>query len=112
MSHEIGTGWAKMLALTGRRIDAATAERLGIVQEVTTLEDLRPAALALAQEIARNAPLAVQSTRASLRLGDADAIEARLRREYREQRRLMRTADFAEGVAALRERRAGDWIGA
>jgi len=66
LSHEIGTGWAKMLALTGRRIDAATAERLGIVQEVTSLEDLRPTALALAQEIARNAPLAVQSIKRTI----------------------------------------------
>ena len=66
LSHEIGAGWAKMLALTGRRIDAATAERLGIVQEVTTLEDLRPTALALAQEIARNAPLAVQSVKRTI----------------------------------------------
>ena len=66
LAHELGTGWAKMLALTGRRIDAATAERLGVVQEVTTLDDLRPTALALAQEIARNAPLAVQSIKRTI----------------------------------------------
>ena len=66
LAHELGTGWAKMLALTGRRIDAATEERLGVVQEVTTLDDLRPTALALAQEIARNAPLAVQSIKRTI----------------------------------------------
>lgn len=66
LAHELGTGWAKMLALTGRRIDAATAERLGVVQEVTTLDDLRPTALALAQEIAQNAPLAVQSIKRTI----------------------------------------------
>jgi len=66
LSHEIGSGWAKMLALTGRRIDAATAERLGIVQIVTSLEELRPTALELALEIAANAPLAVQSIKRTI----------------------------------------------
>jgi len=61
LAHEVGAGWAKLLAFTGRRIDAATAERLGIVQQVTTPGELTPTAMALAAEIAANAPLAVQS---------------------------------------------------
>lgn len=61
LAHEVGAGWAKLLAFTGRRIDARTAERIGIVQEVTTTDDLLPTAMALAHEIAANAPLAVQS---------------------------------------------------
>jgi len=61
LAHEIGAGWAKLLAFTGRRIDAATAERLGIVQQVTTPDGLLPAAMGIATEIAANAPLAVQS---------------------------------------------------
>jgi enoyl-CoA hydratase len=60
LAHEVGTGWAKLLAMTGRRIDAVTAARLGIVQEVTTVEELRPTAVGVAREIAANAPLAVQ----------------------------------------------------
>src|SRR3974377_1525992 len=43
LAHEVGTGWAKLLALTGRRIDAAPAARLGIVQEGATVADLRQA---------------------------------------------------------------------
>ncbi len=66
LAHEVGTGWAKMLALTGRRIDAATAERIGLVQEVTSTEELLPSAMALANEIAANAPLAVQSIKRSI----------------------------------------------
>jgi enoyl-CoA hydratase len=61
LSHEVGAGWAKLLALTGQRIDAATAERLRIVQEVTTNEALVPRAMEIATQIAANAPLAVQS---------------------------------------------------
>jgi enoyl-CoA hydratase/carnithine racemase len=66
LAHEIGAGGAKLLALTGRRIDAATAERLGIVQEVTTVEGLLPAAMGIATEIAANAPLAVQSIKRTI----------------------------------------------
>jgi len=66
LSHEVGAGWAKLLSLTGRRIDAATAERLGIFQEVTTSEELRATALTIAQEIANNAPLAVQSIKRTI----------------------------------------------
>jgi enoyl-CoA hydratase/carnithine racemase len=66
LSQEVGAGWAKLLALTGRRIDAATAERLNIVQQVTTAEDLVPTAMGVAREIAANAPLAVQSIKRTI----------------------------------------------
>jgi enoyl-CoA hydratase/carnithine racemase len=61
LAHEAGAGWAKLLAFTGRRLDARTAERIGVVQQVTTTEELLPTAMAIAEEIAANAPLAVQS---------------------------------------------------
>jgi enoyl-CoA hydratase/carnithine racemase len=66
LAHEIGAGHAKLLALTGRRIDAAEAERLGIVQQVTTRDELVPTAAAIASEIAANAPLAVQSIKRTI----------------------------------------------
>src|SRR3954468_10567757 len=52
LAREVGTGWAKLLALTGRRIDAATALRLGVVQQVVAPEELEQTALGIAQEIA------------------------------------------------------------
>ena len=66
LAHEIGAGGAKLLALTGRRITAEQAERLGIVQEVTPAEELLPTALGIATEIAANAPLAVQSIKRTI----------------------------------------------
>ncbi len=66
LAHELGAGWAKLLAMTGRRIDAATAERLGLVQQVTAPGELRGAAMGLAGEIAANAPLAVQSIKRTI----------------------------------------------
>jgi enoyl-CoA hydratase len=66
LAHEVGAGHAKLLALTGRRIDAATAFRLGIVQDVVPNDELLPTALQIATEIAANAPLAVQSIKRTI----------------------------------------------
>jgi enoyl-CoA hydratase/carnithine racemase len=66
LARDVGAGWAKLLALTGRRIDAATAERLGIVQQVVPRADLDTTAYAIAREIRDNAPLAVQSIKRSI----------------------------------------------
>jgi enoyl-CoA hydratase/carnithine racemase len=66
LAHEVGAGWAKLLAMTGRRIDADTAARLGIVQEVTAVKELRTTATGIAREIAANAPLAVQSIKRTI----------------------------------------------
>ncbi|MET7361162.1 enoyl-CoA hydratase/isomerase family protein [Streptomyces sp. NPDC005562] len=60
IAREAGAGWAKLLALTGRRIDAATAERLRLVQQVVPVGELGAASRALAAEIAANGPLAVR----------------------------------------------------
>jgi len=66
LAQEIGVGYAKLLAMTGRRIDATEAFRLGIIQQVTTRDDLDHVALGIAEEIAANAPLAVQSIKRSI----------------------------------------------
>jgi enoyl-CoA hydratase len=66
LAHEIGAGYAKLLALTGRRITAGEAHRLGIVQQVTTRDELVPTATGIAADIAANAPLAVQSIKRTI----------------------------------------------
>jgi enoyl-CoA hydratase/carnithine racemase len=66
LAHEVGAGYAKLLALTGRRIDAAEAYRLGIFQQVTTPAELFDTAVGIAKEIAANAPLAVQSIKRTI----------------------------------------------
>jgi enoyl-CoA hydratase len=66
LARDAGAGWAKLLALTGRRIDAATAERLGIVQQVVPRAELDDTAYGIAREIRDNAPLAVQSIKRSI----------------------------------------------
>ena len=68
---------------------------------------VRDAAIGLAAEIAEAAPLAVESTRETLRQGLAGEIEKQMRREFSEQVRLAATRDHSEGKRAVAERRAG-----
>jgi len=82
------------------------------VDAVTPLDTLREAALGLARELAENAPLAVQSTRATLRGALAAEVKAQTDLEFKEQEWLRKTADFAEGVRAVAERRPGAFTGA
>jgi enoyl-CoA hydratase len=78
LARDAGAGWAKLLALTGRRIDAATAARLGIVQAVVSRDQLDETAMTIAREIRDNAPLAVQSIKRTINefadRGLADAL--------------------------------------
>ena len=107
----IGLQRAALMLQTARRIKADEALAWGLVDAVVALERVRDEAVALAQEIAENAPLAVQSSRATLRGGLAAAVKAQTDHEFAEQQRLMKTADFAEGVKAVNERRPGVFIG-
>ncbi|MGH7836206.1 MAG: enoyl-CoA hydratase/isomerase family protein [Candidatus Binataceae bacterium] len=107
----IGTQRASLLFLSGRRIDGETAVTWGLADQLAPLERLRADAHALAAEIAESAPLAIISTRATMRDKLADTVEAQTRHELREQSWLMKTADHKEGVKAVAERRPGNFIG-
>jgi enoyl-CoA hydratase/carnithine racemase len=107
----IGRQRASLLFMTGRRIDGETAFEWGLADQLTRLENLREAAMALADEIASNAPLAVLSVRATLRAGMAAAVKAQTDHEFAEQFRLQQTEDHREGVRAVAERRPGDFRG-
>jgi enoyl-CoA hydratase/carnithine racemase len=108
----VGAQRTALMCLTGRRIKGEEALVWGLVDEIAPLADLRAAALRLAREIAENAPLAVQATRATLRHGIADSVRAQTGRELAEQVWLRRTTDYAEGVRAVAERRPGNFKGA
>jgi enoyl-CoA hydratase/carnithine racemase len=108
----IGQQRAALMCLTARRLKGDEALAWGLVDELAPLEELQAAALRLAGEIAENAPLAVQSTRATFRQGLAAAVKAQTDHEMAEQTWLRATKDFAEGVRAVNERRAGNFVGA
>ena len=111
LARLIGEQKAALMMLTGRRVKPEEALAWGLVDAVVSHESLREEALALAQEIAENAPLAVQSTRATIRGDLAEAVRAQTGIEFREQNWLKTTKDFAEGVRAVAERRPGAFVG-
>jgi len=108
----VGLQQAALLLQTGRRVTGEEALAIGLVDQLAPLAEVRAAALALAHEIAANAPLAVQAMRATLRQGLADAVHAQMAHELAEQTVQRATADFAEGVRAVAERRPGAFTGA
>lgn len=105
LPRAIGQQKASLLLLTGRRISGREASEIGLVDRLVESSMVEAAACEFAREIARAAPLAVLSTRQTLRRGLAETVEAATERELFEQTWLRRTTDFAEGVMAASERR-------
>lgn len=107
----VGQQRAALMFLTGRRIKAEEGLAWGLVDEVVPMDELRGAALKLAQEIAENAPLAVAATRKTLRAKLAADVRAQTAIEHEEQSLLRASEDFAEGVRSVAERRPGNFVG-
>jgi enoyl-CoA hydratase/carnithine racemase len=103
----VGLQAANLLLLTGRRVSGEEALTMGLADQLEPFDQVRPATMALAAEIAGNAPLAVEAMRATLRQGLADAVRAQMAHELDQQTAQRGTADFAEGVRAVAERRPG-----
>ncbi len=91
--------------LTGDFFDAAEARRMGVVQEVTEPGAQLERATAIAETIARQAPLAVQATLANARTAIEKGFDAALAEMMPAARALMATEDAAEGVRSFVERR-------
>ena len=108
---EIGAGWTRLLAFTGRRIDAETALRIGVVQEVVPRDDLRAHARALAAEIAANAPLAVQAIKRTINLRAEQGLAEAMRFVAASSAFQFVSDDMAEGYRAKAEKRAVDFEG-
>jgi len=107
----VGEQQAALLFYTGRRIPGDEAVRIGLADLLVPLDEVRKAAQKLALEIAQSAPLAVISTRETMRRGLVDEIEAATERELVEQDWLRRTEDFSEGIKAMADRRLPNFQG-
>lgn len=110
----IGGARTRELFLTGRRIDAATAERWGLVNAVVEAEALPAAALDLAIEVAGNAPLSLRGNKAGIReltasAGALDPVVADVLDA--ERRRAFESEDLREGLRAFGEKRPPEWRG-
>jgi len=107
----VGQQKAQDLLYTGRRIGAEEAHAIGLADQLAESGQARARARELAAQIATSAPLAVRSIRATLRGELVEAARQAMVRERAEQERLMQTADWREGLAAVRDRRPASFTG-
>jgi len=102
----VGMPKAKELLLTGDMVDAAEAERIGIVSKVVPHDELMTAAKELATKIAKNPPLAVAAHKAALNNSIAeDDIIKQMELEIAYTDKMLNTEDFQEAAKAFLEKR-------
>lgn len=102
---------AMRYVLTGDFFDATEAQRIGVVQEVTDPGQQLERAVAIAETIAKQAPLAVQASLANARLAIEKGHDAALAELMTHARGLMKTDDALEGVQSFIERREANFKG-
>lgn len=106
-------GWSKAakLIFTGATLTAEESLELGLVDEVVPKGEALTRARALAEEIAANAPLAVQSAKRLMRMGLSEGFNDHVHHVYLQFLQLIRTEDFAEGINSFVERRTAEFKG-
>ncbi|WP_027417313.1 enoyl-CoA hydratase-related protein [Aneurinibacillus terranovensis] len=107
----IGKGKAKELILTARKIDAPTAEELGILNGVTDQAGLLPKAKALAGEIMQNGPLAVIQAKYAINYGTEVDLKTGLKIESKAYEVIIPTRDRMEALHAFSEKRKPEFKG-
>jgi enoyl-CoA hydratase/carnithine racemase len=111
LTRRLGSSRAADLVFTGRRVEAAEAERLGLVDRLVPAGEDRTAALALAGTIAANSPVGVRNAKQALRRGADVDLPTGLDVEDGAWRATAFSGDRAEGVAAFNEKRKPVWPG-
>jgi enoyl-CoA hydratase len=105
LSHAVGPSNAALMIMTGDPIDAATAERWGLVSKVTTGASLMGEAKALAAAISARAPIAAETAKLNLRAAWEMSVENAIAYERDLQTICFATQDAHEGRAAFKEKR-------
>jgi len=106
----VGVSVASELMMTGRFINAARAERVGLVSEVVPDAKLAEAAAPYIEEMLTTSPLGLRLTKECLNMSvDAGSLEAAVAMEDRNQILCAQTSDFREGIAAFLGKRRPDY---
>jgi enoyl-CoA hydratase len=111
LARAVGKAKAIELILTGRMIDAAEAERAGLVARVVPAAELLDEALKTAEAIAAMPPLAVMAAKELVTAAEQLPLSEGIRLERRLFHMLAATEDKAEGMAAFVEKRDPVWKG-
>ncbi|MFF7334687.1 enoyl-CoA hydratase/isomerase family protein [Streptomyces sp. NPDC090306] len=111
LPRRVGAARAAELIFTARRLQAAEARELGLVDELVEAGRDTEEALALGARIAANSPVGLRAAKRALRLGHGLDLRAGLEVEDAAWRSVAFSGDRAEGVAAFNEKRAPRWPG-
>jgi len=103
---------AMKMLLTGDRVSAEEAYRIGLVSDLCQPHELMAKAEEIAEQICRNAPLAVRATKMAAVLGQSMPVDQGLEVERLLWGLLRNTEDRIEGRRAFAEKRAPNWRGA
>jgi enoyl-CoA hydratase/carnithine racemase len=111
LARSIPLKLAMGMLLTGQRISAREAYRIGLVNEVVPLAELAPAARRWADEILKCAPLSIRGTKEAVMAGLSLPLPAAVALVPPTMARALDSEDAEEGVKAFQERRAPRWSG-
>jgi len=109
LSWLVGEGWAKRIILCGERINAATAARIGLVEEVVGKGESLQRALALAEQVGEQSPTSIALAKRLVHSGRNTVLAAGLAGERDLFVELFSTQDQREGVNAFLEKRKPVW---
>ncbi len=111
LPRAVGRTVAMEMILTGDPISANRAAELGLVNQVVPAESLLDAALALAERITANAPLAVRQSRRIVERALSESDDTLWQMSRAASEALVNTEDYREGPRAFIEKRAPVWKG-
>jgi methylglutaconyl-CoA hydratase len=111
LMRQIAEKHARDLLLTGRIIDAAEAQRMGLVNQLVLGEELMSAAQTLAEALLASSPTSLLKTKKLLCDIAAPEVDRELELAIAESAQIRTTADFREGLASFLEKRPPKWGG-
>lgn len=106
----VGKGRAMELVMTAGMIDANTAHSYGLVNHVTTQDELLPLAEKIASKIMRNSSVAIKGAIKAINANFEDGVDG-YKKEIKQFGKCFGTADFTEGTTAFLEKRKAEFPG-
>lgn len=109
LAWTVGEAWAKRMILLGERVDANSAERIGLVDDVVPKGQALERALAMAEQVGKQSPSAVRACKRLIQGARSGTPQQTLVAERAAFVELFDTDDRREGVSAFLEKRAPVW---